>query len=93
MKHGKILYEPLPIGRMGVRKDNHEVIVANDYSCFAQMIEEYISYGAIKIVIPQSAPEVKTLEQMPLLLKDRILIVNDSTEIETQHRLLHTFEI
>lgn len=88
MKQGKILYDPLPIARMGVRKEDQEVIIANDYSCFAQMIEEYISYGAIKIVIPQSAPEVKTLEEMPILLKNRISIIDDTVERETVHRLL-----
>ncbi|WP_391557111.1 hypothetical protein [Robertmurraya sp.] len=73
---------------MGVRKDNQEVVVANDYSCFAQMLEEYISYGAVQIVIPRSAPETKTLDQMPLVLKNRILIIDDSNEIETLNRLL-----
>ena len=88
MKEGVILYDPVPIGRLGVRKKDEEVVIANDYSCFAQMIEEYISYGVVKIAFPLSAPELKTLEQMPLLLKNRIEIIDDTSERETLHRVL-----
>lgn len=91
MSASKILYEPLPIGRVGVRKDTQEVVIAKDFSAFAQMIEEYISFGAVNIVIPSSSPEVEVLEQMPKLLKDRISIIEDSEEIEIVNRIL--FEI
>ncbi|MFV1449868.1 hypothetical protein VBZ51_12005 [Maribacter sp. HS] len=88
MKKSEILYEPLPIGRIGVKKSTEEVIVAKDFSCFAQMIEEYIGFGAIKIVMPSSAPEIESLTQMPILLRERIKIVDDSEEIETVNRVL-----
>ena len=87
----KILYEPLPIGRIGVKNDTQEVVIAKDFSAFAQMIEEYISFGAINIVIPSSSPELEALEQMPELLKNRVTIIEDSAEIETVDRVL--FEI
>ncbi len=88
MRKSEILYEPLPIGRIGINKNTEEVVVAKDFSCFAQMIEEYIGFGAINIVMPSSAPEIESLTQMPLLLRDRIKIVNDSEEIETVKRVL-----
>lgn len=88
MKQGVILYDSVPICRLGVRKSDHEVIIANDYSCFAQMLEEYISYGVTKIAISSSAPELKTLDQMPLILKDRLQIIDDTSERETLHRVL-----
>lgn len=70
LKKSEILYEPLPIGRMGVRKDNQEVIMAQDFSCFAQMLEEYICFGAVQIVLPSSSPEIGTLNEMPLVKKE-----------------------
>jgi hypothetical protein len=88
LKQGKILYEPLPVARIGVRKDNQEVIAANDYSCLAYLLEEYVCFGAVQIIMPRSSPEVKTLEQMPLLLRNRIQIIEDSNEIDTVNRLL-----
>lgn len=89
MKKSEILYEPLPIGRIGVEKDTQEVIVAKDFSAFAQMIEEYICFGAVNIIMPSSSPEIEGLDQMPLLLKDRIKIIDDTKEIEIVNRLLH----
>lgn len=88
MKEGIILYDPVPIGRLGVRKSDDEVIVANDYSCFAQLLEEYISFGVTKIAISASAPEIKTLDQMPLILRQRMHIIDDTSERETLHRIL-----
>ena len=49
MQKNEILYEPLPIGRIGVRRDTEEVVVAKDFSCFAHLLEEYISCGAVGI--------------------------------------------
>jgi len=91
LKKAEILYEPLPVGRIGFRIDNQEIIAAKDFSCFAQMLEEYISFGAVNIIFPSSSPEIATLEQMPQLLKKRIRIIDDSNEIEIANRLL--FEI
>ncbi|MBP0905876.1 hypothetical protein ACFSKN_15030 [Mariniflexile gromovii] len=88
MKKSEILYEPLPIGRIGVKKSTEEVIAAKDFSCFAEMIEEYIGFGAVNIVMPSSAPEIESLTQMPLLLRERIKIIDDSEEIETVSRVL-----
>lgn len=89
MKQGVIIYEPVPIGRLGVRKSDEVVVIANDYSCFAQIIEEYISYGVVKIAFPLSAPELKTIEQMPTLLKNRVEIIDDTSEREALHRVLY----
>ncbi|CAM3885779.1 hypothetical protein FLCU109888_06675 [Flavobacterium cucumis] len=89
MGKSEILYEPLPIGRIGIKKSTEEVIITNDFSGFAQMLEEYICLGATKIIMPSSSPEISTLNQMPILLSKRIKIVNDEKEIETVNRLLH----
>lgn len=85
----EILYEPLPLGRMGVQIDNQKVVIATDYSCFASMLEEYIAHGAISIAIPKSSPEVKTISEMPLLLRRRVRIVNDDPEEESIERLFY----
>lgn len=89
MKKGEILYESLPIGRIGIEKDTQEVVVVNDFSACAQMIEEYICFGAVNIIMPSSSPEIEGLRQMPLLLRDRIKIIDDTKEIEIVNRLLH----
>ena len=89
MHKSGLLYEPLPIARMGIKKETEEVIVGHDYSCFANMLEEYISFGAIDIFMPSSAPETSSLNEMPLLLKNRIKVFNDDDETETMRRLLH----
>lgn len=88
MKKSGILYEPLPIGRIGIRKDDEKVVITNDFSCFAHILEEYISFGAVDIVMPKSAPEITTLNQMPPLLRKRIKVVNDDNEMEAMRRLL-----
>lgn len=83
----EILYEPLPVGRLGVQIDDQKVVIAQDYSCFASMLEEYIAHGAISIVIPKSSPEAKTIGDMPLLLRRRVRIVNDDPEEDSIERL------
>jgi hypothetical protein len=88
MHKSEVLYEPLPIARIGVQLDNQEVVTTNDFSCFAQMLEEYIGFGVIHIVIPASFPELNSLGQMPPLLHKRIRIIDDSREIEAVERLL-----
>lgn len=89
MHKSELLYEPLPVARIGIKKETEEVVVGHDFSCFANMLEEYISYGAVKICMPKSAPEIASIEQMPLLLKNRIKIINDNEEIESMRRILH----
>ncbi|OAN16473.1 hypothetical protein A3K86_10775 [Photobacterium jeanii] len=93
MYKSELLYEPLPIARIGGKKDTEEVIIGNDFSCFAHMLEEYISFGAIEICIPKSAPELSSIEHMPLLLKKRIKVFDDNNEIEAMRRLLHNLRL
>lgn len=54
-----------------------------------QILEEYISYGVVKIAIPSSFPEVKILNNAPGNLKKRIRIIDDSSEREILHRVFH----
>jgi len=84
-----VLFEPLPVGRIGFRKEDEEVVVVKDFSTYALMLEEFISFGAVNIAIPQSAPESTTINQMPLMLSKRIKIINDAPEIETVNRVLY----
>ena len=88
MRATEILYEPLPVARFGIRVQDGEVLAAKDFSCLARLLEEYICHGAISIVMPSSAPEVKTIDQMPPLLAKRIRVVDDSRELEAVERLL-----
>lgn len=89
MRKSEILCEPLPIARIGIRESDDEVVVVKDFSCFAQMLEEYISLGISSIVITKSSPEKSTVEQMPMMLQKRIKIINDEKEIEIVNRLLY----
>jgi len=89
MNKSEILYEPIPIERIGIKKETEEVVATKDFSCFALMLEEYISYGTVNIVIPSSFPEIKILDLMPKLLQDRIRIIDDSKEIESVDRVLY----
>ena len=75
MKHMRVLFEPLPIGRLGVRREDEEVIVGTDFSTFAYMLEEFVSIAAIEIAIPSSFPEVAALSDAPELLKPRLVEV------------------
>lgn len=88
MAQAEILYESLPVGRIGVRRDTEEVVLATDFSCFAYMLEEYISYGVVSIAMPSSAPEIPLVESVPPFLRKRIKIVDDGREIEATGRLL-----
>lgn len=87
MQVSEILYEPTPIARIGIRKKDQEVVWGQDFSCFAHLLEEYIAFGVVNIVIPNSAPEVVYLNQMPSLLRKRIKIIDDKNEIETTNRV------
>ena len=88
MKGMKVLFEPLPIGRLGIRKDNEDVVLGTDFSSFAYMLVEFISLGALQIAIPKSFPESAALSDTPELLKLRITIVDDDSENEATERLL-----
>ena len=88
-----ILFEPLPISRFGVRKDNEEVVIANDFSTFGFMLEEFISLGAINIALPKSSPEIRALSKMPPMLRRRIKIIDDAVEREFVERILHPIRV
>ena len=89
MKGTTVLFEPLPIGRLGVRRGDEEVVLGIDFSSFAYMLEEFVSLAALKIAIPKSFPEVAALSEAPELLKRRIIIIDDDAESETAERILH----
>lgn len=83
----KVLFEPLPIARLGVRKDDENVVIGTDFSSFGYMLDEFISLGALHIAIPKSFPEVATISDAPELLKRRIIVVDDDSENEATDRL------
>lgn len=85
----EVLYEPLPVGRVGVKKDTQEIVIARDFSCFALMLEEHISFGAVNICIPSSSPELKAFEDMPRILRERIRVLDDKEEDEVTRRILY----
>lgn len=85
----EILYEPLPVGRIGVNSEDQKVVIAKDYSCFAALLEEYVAHGAVSIVIPKSSPESKSIDEMPSLLRRRIKVVNDDREEDALERLFY----
>ena len=89
MKGATLLFEPLPIGRVGVRWVDDEVVLGTDYSSFAYILEEFIALGIHKIAIPKSFPEISALSSAPQLLKQRISMIDDAFEIESANRLLH----
>jgi hypothetical protein len=87
-----ILYEPTAIGRIGVRKRDGEVVIGTDYSCFAYMLEEYISYGVFSIIIPSSSPEISLVNDLPDLLRKRIELVDDENDNEAVARVLFNLQ-
>lgn len=84
-----VLFEPLPMARIGVRRADQKVVIASDFSTFGFMLEEFISLGATKIALPKSCPEIRTLSDMPAMLRRRISIVDDAVEREFVNRVLH----
>jgi len=42
-----VLYEPLPVGRIGVRPDDQTVIVASDFSTFGSWTRSAVAARAI----------------------------------------------
>ena len=83
-----LLFEPLPIARLGVRRDNDAVVNATDFSSFGFILEEFVSLGVHKIAIPKSFPETAALSSAPQLLNSRIDIIDDTHEIKLADRLL-----
>jgi hypothetical protein len=83
-----ILYEPLPVQRVGVLRDEQKIVIASDFSPFAFMIEEFVALGVTEIAMPGSAPEAMLLDKMPPLLRRRVRLVDDSAEIEAAQRVL-----
>jgi hypothetical protein len=79
-----ILFDPLPVGRIGVHRDSHEVVIASDFSTFAWMIEEFVSLGVCAICIGKSAPESRLVTKMPPLLRRRITLANDEEELRAR---------
>ena len=89
VKGPTLLFEPLPIARLGVRRDDDEVVMGTDFSSFGYVLEEFIALGIHKIAIPKSFPEMYALSSAPALLKQRISIIDDAVEVESADRLLH----
>ena len=89
MKCATLLFEPLPIARLGVRRDDDAVVLGTDFSSFGYILEEFIGLGIHKIAIPKSFPEISALSSAPPLLKERISVIDDAFEIESVDRLLH----
>ena len=84
-----ILYDSLPMMRLGVCSEDEQVVVVPDFSTFAYMLEEYITLAAARIVIPASSPEAKRLADLPLLLQKRVTMIDDAPEREAVSRLLY----
>ena len=88
MKGSTLLFEPLPIARLGVRRDDDEVVIGTDFSSFGYLLEEFVSFGVLRIAIPKSFPEISALNSTPKILRQRISIIDDESEIESVKRLL-----
>jgi hypothetical protein len=93
MRKSGILYDSLPMMRLGARDDTEEVVIAPDFSISAYMLEEYITLAAAKIAIPSSAPESKRLADLPALLRKRVRVIDDAAEREAISRLLHPVRV
>ena len=88
MPVAKMLYETLPLTRIGIRLNDNEVVSAVDYSAFAFIIEEYISSGVSEIVVPASSPDLEMAGSLPKLLSQALKVIDDAKEIEAAERLL-----
>ncbi|HYF37307.1 MAG TPA: hypothetical protein VD994_18545 [Prosthecobacter sp.] len=83
-----ILYDPLPIGRIGVVRRTEEVVLAHDFSAFGFMAEEFIAHAVTEIAIPASAPESSVISSMPAMLRRRFRLIDDSAELHSVQRVL-----
>jgi len=88
MPQVSVLFDSVPISRLGYEKKTTNIVVGADFSGVAYMLEEYIAHGATSIAIPKSRPEVALLSEMPTLLADRVNVIDDSVEILAAGRLL-----
>lgn len=96
MKTSTVLYESLPMVRIGIPLDNEAVsfserpiVSTADFSTTAFMLEEFISLGHTEIAIRSSSPEAKIIEKMPKLLRKHVRVIDDSHETEVCARLLY----
>ena len=64
-----ILFDPLPVGRIGIRRDTEEVIVANDFSTFAWMMKEFVSnyYLPFPDTYSFGGPQLSLMNPLPRL--------------------------
>lgn len=87
----KVLYESLPMMRLGARRADSEVVAGPDFSTFAFMLEEYVALGVLVIVLPASSPEAAYADSLPQLLRNHVEIVDDSRERQSVNRVLGAF--
>ena len=88
MRCAELLFEPLPIARLGVRRDCDEVVMGTDFSSFGYILEEFVSLGIQRIAIPRSFPEVSALSSAPPLLRHHISVVDDGHELDSVDQIL-----
>jgi hypothetical protein len=94
MSPTRILFSPLPIIRLGILLDTdipfneRPILFVPDFFVLGSLLNEYISFGAISIVIPRSYQPAQFMSEVPERLRDRIQIIDDSKEIETIARVL-----
>ncbi|HBT88535.1 hypothetical protein [Desulfobacter sp.] len=89
MSQTGVLYDSLPMMRLGARDDDEEIVIAPDFSISAYMLEEYITIAVAYIAIPASLPESKRLADMPPLFRKRIRVIDDAEEIDAVNRILY----
>ena len=65
MEPSGILYDSLPMMRLGICNEDEQVVIVPDFSTFAYMLEEYITLATARIVIPAYSPEAKRLADSP----------------------------
>lgn len=84
----RILYEPLGMGRLGIRLADEEVVYATDPSTFAFMLEEFVSTGAVQICVRASNAEAARVPQLPPVLRHSVEVLSDVHERGAVRRLL-----
>jgi hypothetical protein len=84
----RILFDPMPVARLGIDLQTENVIIGNDFSCVAFMIEEYLAHGMTKLVIPKSRPETSLVPDMPRSVQNRVEICDDAESIASAGRIL-----
>jgi hypothetical protein len=89
MNQSGILYDSLPMMRLGAKVDTEEVFIAPDFSISAYMLEEYMALAVGRILIPKSAPESRRLADFPELLRKRVRVVDDTSDRDAVNRMLY----